>query len=167
MEGFRVMRMIDAVRESDVVITTTGGLNVVGAAHLDAIKDQCILSNVGHFNKEIDIPALRAAAAAARVVRPDVEEFTLPGGRRVYLLANGELVNIAVGQGHPAEIMDMTFALQSLAPNYLLARRGTLEPRFYPMPRELDEQVAQMKLDTLGIRIDELTDEQKRYSDYY
>jgi adenosylhomocysteinase len=167
MEGFRVMRMIDAVRETDVVITTTGGLNVVGAPHFEVVKDQCILSNVGHFNKEIDIPALRAAATSARVVRPDVEEFTLSGERRVYLLANGELVNIAVGQGHPAEIMDMTFALQSLAPKYLLAHRGALEPRFYPMPRELDEQVAQMKLDTLGIRIDALTDEQQRYGDYY
>ncbi|MEZ5285883.1 MAG: adenosylhomocysteinase [Vicinamibacterales bacterium] len=113
MEGFRVMRMIEAAALSDVIITTTGGLHIVDEAHLAVLKDQCILANVGHFNREINIPALRARASAVRVVRPDVEEFTLDG-RRVYLLANGELVNIAVGQGHPAEIMDMTFGLQSL-----------------------------------------------------
>ena len=167
MEGFRVMRMIGAARLSDFIITTTGGLNIVDEPHLEVMKDQCILANVGHFNREINISALRASAKAVRVVRPDVEEFTLPDGRRVYLLANGELVNIAIGQGHPAEIMDMTFALQSLAPKYLLDHRGTLEPTFYVVPAELDEQVARMKLDTLGIDIDERSDEQKQYDDYY
>lgn len=167
MEGFRVMRMIDAVRDSDVVITTTGGLNVVDAPHFAVMKDQCILANVGHFNREINIPALRAAATRARGVRPDVEEFTLAHGRRIYLLSNGELVNIAVGQGHPAEIMDMTFALQSLAPKYLLEHRATLEPRFYTVPDALDEQVARMKLDTLGIQIDARSDEQRDYDDFY
>jgi adenosylhomocysteinase len=167
MEGFRVMRMIDAAPQSDFIITTTGGLHVVDEPHFAVMKDQCILSNVGHFNREINIPALRAAAKAARVVRPDVEELKMADGRRVYLLANGELVNIAVGQGHPAEIMDMTFALQSLAPKYLLDQRGTLEPRFYTVPEALDEQVARMKLDTLGIQIDARSDEQKRYDDYY
>ena len=131
------------------------------------MKDQCILANVGHFNREINIPALRAAATTARVVRPDVEEFTLGPGRRVYLLSNGELVNIAVGQGHPAEIMDMTFALQSLMPKYLLDHRSTLEPRFYAVPEALDEHVARMKLDTLGIQIDARSDEQRQYDDFY
>lgn len=167
MEGFRVMRMIDAVRESDFVITTTGGLNVIDTPHFAVMKDQCILANVGHFNREINIPALRAVAIAARVVRPDVEEFTLGPGRRVYLLSNGELVNIAVGQGHPAEIMDMTFALQSLMPKYLLDHKGTLEPRFYAVPEALDEHVARMKLDTLGIQIDARSDEQRQYDDFY
>jgi adenosylhomocysteinase len=167
MEGFRVMPMIDAVRESDFVITTTGGLHVVDAPHFAVMKDQCILSNVGHFNREINIPALRGAATSARVVRPDVEEFTLEDGRRVYLLANGELVNIAVGQGHPAEIMDMTFALQLLAPQYLLDNRGMLEARFYTVPEALDERVARMKLDTLGVRIDTRSDEQRKYDDFY
>jgi adenosylhomocysteinase len=167
MEGFGVMRMVDAASRSDFIITTTGGLNVVDAPHFAAMKDQCILANVGHFNREINIPALRAAAKAVRVVRPDVEEFTLEDGRRVYLLANGELVNIAVGQGHPAEIMDMTFALQALAPKYLLEHRGRLEPRFHTMPEALDREVARMKLETLGIRIDERSQEQVQYDDYY
>ena len=167
MEGFRVMRMIDAAAESDFIITTTGGLHIVDTPHLAVIKDQCILANVGHFNREINIPALRALATRGREVRPDVEELTLADGRRVYLLANGELVNIAVGQGHPAEIMDMTFALQLLAPRHLVERRGRLEPRFYPVPPEMDAQVARLKLETLGIAIDERTAEQRQYDDYY
>ncbi|MBP7779762.1 MAG: adenosylhomocysteinase [Acidobacteria bacterium] len=167
MEGFRVMQMIEAAALSDVIITTTGGLNIVDAPHLAVAKDQCILANVGHFNREINIPALRGSATRERVVRPDVEEFTFADGRRVYLLANGELVNIAVGQGHPAEIMDMTFALQLLGPRYLLERRGQLEPRFYAVPAEMDTQVARMKLETLGIAIDRRTDEQRAYDDYY
>ena len=167
MEGLRVMRMVDAAAESDFIITTTGGLNIVDSSHLAVAKDQCILANVGHFNREINIPALRAGATAVRVVRPDVEEFTLADGRRVYLLANGELVNIAVGQGHPAEIMDMTFALQLLAPRYLLEMRGRLEPRFHAVPTEMDEAVARLKLETLGIAIDERTAEQVAYDDYF
>ncbi len=167
MEGFRVMRMSEAAAESDFVITTTGGLNVVDTPHFAVLKDQCILANVGHFNREINIPALRAEAARARVVRPDVEEFMFGDGRRVYLLANGELVNIAVGQGHPAEIMDMTFALQLLAPRYLVQMRGRLEPRFHAVPREMDDEVARLKLETLGIAIDERTAEQVAYDDYF
>ena len=167
MEGFRVMRMSEAARHSDVIITTTGGLNVVDEPHFAVIKDQCILTNVGHFNREINIPALRATATTIREVRPDVEEFALADGRRIYLLANGELVNIAVGQGHPAEIMDMTFGLQSLAPHYLLAHRASLEPRFYTVPETLDEQVARMKLETMGIQIDARSDEQRQYDEYY
>jgi adenosylhomocysteinase len=167
MEGFRVMRMTEAAAESDFIITTTGGLNIVDRPHLAVAKDQCILANVGHFNREINIAALRNSATTVRVVRPDVEEFTLADGRRVYLLANGELVNIAVGQGHPAEIMDMTFALQLLAPRYLLDMRGRLEPRFHAVPKEMDEAVARLKLETLGISIDERTAEQVAYDDYF
>jgi len=167
MEGFRVMRMVEAAPQSDFIITTTGGLNIVSEPHFAVLKDQCILANVGHFNREINIPALRAAARRVRGVRPDVEEITLADGRRVYLLANGELVNIAVGQGHPAEIMDMTFALQLLAPKYLLDRRGTLEPTFHAVPAELDQRVARMKLETLGIGIDQRSAEQQEYDDYY
>jgi adenosylhomocysteinase len=161
------MRMIDAARESDFIVTTTGGLHVVDEAHVAVMKDRCILANVGHFNREINIAGLRAAAKTVATVRPDVEAFTLQDDRRVYLLANGELVNIAVGQGHPAEIMDMTFALQSLAPKYLLDHRGSLEPRFYAVPAELDEHVARMKLETLGIGIDARSEAQQRYDDYY
>lgn len=167
MEGFRVMRMIEAAPISDVIITTTGGLHVVGEAHLAVVRDGCVLANVGHFNREIDIPALRGMATAVRVARPDVEEFALPGGRRVYLLANGELVNIAVGQGHPAEIMDMTFALQLLVPRYLLAHRGGLEARFHTVPTAIDDEVARLKLDTLGIAIDARSEAQRAYDDAY
>jgi adenosylhomocysteinase len=167
MEGFRVMRMVEAAAQSDFIITTTGGLNIVDEPHFAVMKDQCILANVGHFNREINITALRASSKDARVVRPDVEELTLTDGRRIYLLANGELVNIAVGQGHPAEIMDMTFALQALMPKYLLDRRGQLEPKFYTVPPEIDEQVARMKLETMAIAIDERSAEQKQYDDYY
>ena len=162
MEGFRVMRMVEAAAVSDFIITATGGLHVVDLPHLTVMKDQCILANVGHFNREINIPALREAASRVRVVRPDVEEFTLPDGRRVYLLANGELVNIAVGQGHPAEIMDMTFGLQLLAPRYLVQERGQLEPRFHAVPAAIDEEVARIKLETLSIAIDRRSDEQRR-----
>jgi adenosylhomocysteinase len=161
------MRMIDAAAISDFIITTTGGLHIVDTPHLDVMKDQCILANVGHFNREINIAALRDRATGVRTVRPDVEEFTLRGGRRLYLLANGELVNIAVGQGHPAEIMDMTFALQLLAPRYLLEQRGRLEPRFHAVPAEMDVAVARMKLDTLEIAIDERTAAQREYDDFY
>ena len=167
MEGFRVMRMIDAAPLSDVIITTTGGLHIVDEPHLAVVKDRCVLANVGHFNREINIPALRAMAVSTREARRDVEEFVLADGRRAYLLANGELVNIAVGQGHPAEIMDMTFALQSLAPKYLLDHRGRLEPRFHAVPPDLDEAVARLSLDAMGIRIDTPTAEQRGYADFY
>jgi adenosylhomocysteinase len=167
MEGFRIMRMIDAAAQSDFIVTATGGLHVVDLPHFTVMKDQCILANVGHFNREINIPALRAAASRVAVVRPDVEEFTLSDGRRIYLLANGELVNIAVGQGHPAEIMDMTFGLQLLAPRYLVRHRGRLEPRFHTVPAALDEEVARLKLETLGVVIDQRSDEQREYDDYY
>ena len=167
MEGFRVMRMVEAAAVSDFIITATGGLHVVDLPHLTVMKDQCILANVGHFNREINIPALHEAAARVRLVRPDVEEFTLASGRRVYLLANGELVNIAVGQGHPAEIMDMTFGLQLLAPRYLVQRRGQLEPRFHAVPAAIDEEVARIKLETLAIAIDQRSEEQREYDDFY
>jgi adenosylhomocysteinase len=167
MEGFRVMRMIEAAALSDFIITATGSVNVVDLPHLTVMKDQCILANVGHFNREINIPALRDAASRIRVVRPDVEEFSLADGRRVYLLANGELVNIAVGQGHPAEIMDMTFGLQLLAPRYLVRERGRLEPRFYAVPPDIDDEVARLKLETLSIAIDRKSDEQREYDDFY
>jgi adenosylhomocysteinase len=167
MEGFRVMRMIDAAAQSDFIITATGSLHVVDLPHITVMKDQCILANVGHFNREVNIPGLRAAAVRVAVVRPDVEEFTLADGRRIYLLANGELVNIAVGQGHPAEIMDMTFGLQLLAPRYLVQQRGRLEPRFHTVPAALDEEVARLKLETLGVVIDQRSDEQREYDDYY
>ncbi|MGB0495253.1 MAG: adenosylhomocysteinase [Kangiellaceae bacterium] len=167
MDGFKVMRMNEAARVSDFIVTSTGELNVVDLADYEVMKDKCILSNVGHFNNEINIQSLRELAVETKLVRADVEEFKMPNGRSVYLLANGELVNIAIGQGHPAEIMDMTFALQSLAPKYLLDNKNELKPQFYPMPDSIDKKVAEIKLDSLGIQIDSLTEEQLAYRDSY
>lgn len=167
MDGFQVMKMTDAAKISDFIITATGELNVVDQADYEVMKDKCILSNVGHFNNEINIKSLRDMSTQTTIVRDDVEEFTMPDGKSIYLLANGELVNIAIGQGHPAEIMDMTFALQSLAPKYLLENRDKLKPQFYPMPKSIDQKVADIKLKTLAIEIDELTQEQIAYRDLY
>jgi len=167
MDSFKVMPMQDAAQLSDFIITATGELNVVDEKDYKLMKDKCILSNVGHFNNEINIQALRERAIKTKIVRADVEEFIMPNNKSIYLLANGELVNIAIGQGHPAEIMDMTFALQSLAPKYLLENRTKLKPQFYPMPDNIDQQVAKIKLQSLNIKIDQLTSEQLEYRDAY
>lgn len=157
MEGFRVMPMLTAAPLSDFVITTTGGLHVVGARHLGALKNGCVLANVGHTSDEIDLAALRRSAKRRRLVRANVEEFDMGRGRRLYLLAEGELVNIAIGQGHPIEIMDMTFALQLLAQEYLARGRRQLENRYYDVPSEINTCVARLGLETLGITIDSPT----------
>jgi len=167
MDSFKVMKMHDAAKLSDFIITATGELNVIDSEDYKVMKDKCILSNVGHFNNEINISALREMAIESKVVRADVEEFIMAENQSIYLLANGELVNIAIGQGHPAEIMDMTFALQSLAPKYILQNRQQLKPKFYPMPNSLDQQVAEIKLQSLGIEIDSLTQQQLDYRDSY
>jgi len=167
MDSFKVMKMNAAAKLSDFIITATGELNVVDAEDYKVMKDKCIISNVGHFNNEINIKSLRDMADKTKTVRADVEEFIMQDNRTIYLLANGELVNIAIGQGHPAEIMDMTFALQSLAPKYLLENSEQLKPEFYPMPDSIDQQVAEIKLQSLGIEIDKLTAEQLDYRDSY
>jgi adenosylhomocysteinase len=167
MDGFQVMQMNHAAKISDFIITATGELNVVDSKDYVVMKDKCILANVGHFNNEINIQSLKDYSTANKTVRDDVVEFTMPDNRSIYLLANGELVNIAIGQGHPAEIMDMTFALQSLAPKYLLENKDKLKPQFYPMPSSIDQHVANIKLKTLGIKLDKLTEEQIAYRDYY
>lgn len=163
MDGFRVMRMIDAVKEADIVITATGNINVVRKEHFEVMKDGCILANAGHFDVEINKRDLEKLSVSRREVRDYVEEYTLKDGRRIYLLAEGRLVNLAIGDGHPIEVMDMSFSLQALSVQYLKENHSKLEPKVYDVPREIDEFVALSKLETMGIRIDSLTDEQKAY----
>jgi adenosylhomocysteinase len=163
MDGFSVMPLADAVKEADIVITVTGDLNVVDGQHFKAMKDGCIVANSGHFNDEINIPVLAQQAVAQRPVRPLVEEYEMPDGRRIYLLAEGRLLNLAAAEGHPAAVMDMSFANQALSAVYIAQNHGKLEPGVYDVPEDIDKEVARLKLDSLGVRIDQLTEEQRRY----
>ncbi len=163
MDGFQVMKMEDAARIGDVFVTVTGNKNVIAEKHFQLMRDGAIVANAGHFNVEIDIPALERLAVNRREIRPFVEEFTLKDGRRIYLLAEGRLINLAAAEGHPAAVMDMSFANQALSVLYLHRNRGKLEKKVYRVPQEIDEEVARRKLASLNIEIDELTEEQKKY----
>jgi adenosylhomocysteinase len=163
MDGFQVMPMAEAVKVADIVVTATGDKSVIAAEHFPELKDGCILANTGHFNVEIEIGALRALATATREAREFVEEFTLPGGRRVYLLAEGRLVNLSAAEGHPAQVMDMSFANQALSAEYIVANAAELERKVYVVPKEIDDEIARLKLATMGISIDRLTEEQAKY----
>ena len=163
LDGFRVMPMAEAIASADFVVTATGNKDVVAAAEIARAKDGCVLANAGHFNVEVSIPALDAAAKGKRRVREFVEEYALPDGRRLYLLGEGRLVNLAVGQGHPVEIMDMSFALQALCAAHLAKHSREMSPQVHPVPPEIDERVAKLKLATLGVRIDAVTADQRRY----
>jgi adenosylhomocysteinase len=163
MDGYQVMPMAEAAAIGDIFITLTGDVNVIDRPHLAAMKDGAILANSGHFNVEINIPALEEMAEAKRRLRPGVDEYRLPDGRRLYLLGEGRLINLAAAEGHPASVMDMSFANQALAVEFLATRPQRLPPGVYNVPQELDQQVARLKLAAMGIRIDELTEEQRRY----
>jgi adenosylhomocysteinase len=163
MDGYRVMPLAEAVQQADVIVTVTGDVNVVDAPHFTAMKDGCIVANSGHFNDEINIPALVEMARGHRQVRSFVEEYELQDGRRVYLLADGRLLNLASAEGHPAAVMDMSFANQALSAVYIAQNSDKLAPGVYDVPEEIDKEVARLKLASLGVRIDELTDEQRRY----
>jgi adenosylhomocysteinase len=163
MDGYRVMPAVEAAAIADVWVTVTGDINVIASEAFDAMKDGAIIANAGHFNVEIDIPTLRAKAVSVREVRPLVEEFTLADGRVIFLLADGRLVNLACAEGHPASVMDMSFANQALSAEYLVRNAASLEPGVYAVPREIDEAIAALKLATMGVRIDTLTEEQRRY----
>jgi adenosylhomocysteinase len=154
---------MEASRTGEVFITATGGLHAIGKNHLDVMPDGAILSNSGHFNVEIDIPALEAMSSEQQTIRPFVEEYHLIDGRRIYLLAEGRLINLAAAEGHPSSVMDMSFANQALAVEYLAARKADLPPGVYPVPRETDMEVGRLKLHAMGIEIDALTPEQQRY----
>ena len=162
LDGFKVMRMDDAASLGDIFITTTGDVNVINASHFGRMKDGVILANAGHFNVEIDIPSLSEMAEEIKNVRDNIQEYRI-GGKKIYLIAEGRLVNLAAGDGHPIEVMDMSFSNQALAVRYLVEHGNQLENRVYPMPSELDERVARLKLKACEIEIDELTEEQRRY----
>ena len=163
MDGYRVMPLAEAVCVADVIITVTGDLNVVDARHFEAMKDGCIVANSGHFNDEINIPALLAMSRGHRSVRQFVEEYELRDGRRVFLLADGRLLNLAAAEGHPAAVMDMSFANQALSAVYIAQNWDVLSPGVYDVPDDIDKEVARLKLASLGVQIDALTDEQRRY----
>ncbi len=163
MDGFQVMPLIEAAKEGDIFITVAGDKNVIDKAHLQVMKDGAILANSGHFNVEINIPVLENLAHGKRRIRPFVDEYALDNGRHLYLLGEGRLINLAAAEGHPASVMDMSFANQALCLEYIVQNRGKLKPRVYQVPEEIDKQVARLKLNSMGIEIDTLTPEQKRY----
>ncbi|HXF93216.1 MAG TPA: adenosylhomocysteinase [Nitrospiraceae bacterium] len=163
MDGFRVMPMDQAASVGDFFITVTGNLKVIRSEHFAVMKDGAIVCNSGHFNVELDIPALEKLSRKRRIVRPGVEEFTLKNGRRVSLLGEGRLVNLATAEGHPSSVMDMSFANQALSAEYLVKHHKTLEKKVYPVPAEIDKEIARLKLAGMGVKIDRLTKEQKKY----
>jgi adenosylhomocysteinase len=163
-EGFRVMPMLDAAREADLVVTVTGNTRVVRAEHFRVLKDGCVLANSGHFDVEVSRADLEGIAVAHRPVRANVEEYSFADGRRAYLLGEGRLINLAAGQGHPVEVMDLSFALQALSAEHLARHGRSMEPKVHAVPRELDRAVAAAALPSMGARIDELTEEQVRYA---
>ncbi len=163
MDGYRVMPLIDAVRQADIVLTVTGDVNVVDKQHFEAMKDGCIIANSGHFNDEINIPALAEMSRSQRVAREFVREYEIKDGRRIYLLADGRLLNLAAAEGHPAAVMDMSFANQALSAVHIAHNHGSLAPGVYDVPQEIDKDVARLKLESLGVKIDALTEEQQRY----
>jgi adenosylhomocysteinase len=163
MDGYEVMPMERAAEVGDIFVTATGDKHVIARPHLERMKDGAILANTGHFNVEIDIPALRAAAESVRPARPNVEEFRLSDGRRLYLIAEGRLVNLSAAEGHPAAVMDMSFANQALSAEFVVAHADELERRVYDVPEDIDREIARLKLETMGVDIDRLTEEQARY----
>jgi len=158
-----VMPMSEALKEGDVYITVTGNKNVIRGEHFEKMKGGAIVCNSGHFNVEIDIPALEKMSSGKKEVRPLVDEFQLKDGRKIYLIGEGRLVNLATAEGHPAAVMDMSFANQALSAEYLRANAKTLKPQVYVVPEHLDKEIARLKLESMGHRLDKLTPEQERY----
>jgi adenosylhomocysteinase len=163
MDGFRVMKMDDAARTGDIFVTVTGDVNVLDRKHFEVMKDGAILANSGHFNSEINLKALDELATGVRQVRPSVQEYKLQDGRRLHVLGEGRLINLAGAEGHPAAVMDMSFANQALCAEYVNANASKLERRVYDVPDYIDKEVARLKLRAMGIGIDTLTEEQERY----
>jgi adenosylhomocysteinase len=163
MDGYRVMPGVEAAALGDIFVTVTGDINVVDRHHLEQMKDGAIVANSGHFNDEINIPALEQLAVRKRRVRDFVDEYTYADGRQIHLLAEGRLVNLSAAEGHPASVMDMSFANQALGAEYMLQRAKEMEPRVYTLPAEIDKEIARLKLKAMNIRIDTLTEEQERY----
>jgi adenosylhomocysteinase len=163
MDGFRVMPMAEAAQVGDIFVTLTGDVNVIDRQHLEAMKDGAILANSGHFDSEINLKALQGISEGKRAIRDSVDEYRLQDGRRLYLLGEGRLVNLAAAEGHPAAVMDMSFANQALGAEWIALNAQKLEKKVYEVPREVDEEIARLKLHAMGIQIDYLTAEQERY----
>jgi adenosylhomocysteinase len=163
MDGFQVLPMIDAARVGDIFVTVTGDVNVLDRGHFEAMKDGAILANSGHFNSEINLAAMDDLASSVRQVRGSVQEYRMGDGRRLHVVGEGRLVNLAAAEGHPAAVMDMSFANQALAAEWMAANLASLEPRVYDVPAELDAEVARLKLAAMNVHIDTLTAEQEKY----
>ncbi|MHC1578223.1 MAG: adenosylhomocysteinase [Dehalococcoidia bacterium] len=163
MDGYQVMPLIKACQIGEVFITSAGDMNVIDKAHILKMKDGAIVANSGHFNVEINLPALESLAKSKKRIRSSVDEYTLGDGRRIYLIGEGRLVNLAAAEGHPASVMDMSFANQALCLEYLTKMKGKLKPAVYPVPEEIDQEVGKLKLASMNITIDSLTKEQKKY----
>jgi len=163
MDGHRVMSMPEAAKIGDVFVTVTGNKNVLAKEHFESMKDGAIIANSGHFNVEIDIPTLEKMASSKRLTRDFVEEFVMKDGRKIYLLGEGRLINLAAAEGHPASVMDMSFANQALSVEYVVKNHSSLEKKVYPVPVDLDKRVAKLKLESMGVKIDKLTPEQEEY----
>ncbi len=163
MDGFRVLEMSEAARIGDIFVTVTGDLNVIDKQHFEVMKDGAIIANSGHFNVEINIPVLEKMSKEKRLVRPFVEQYLLEDNRRINLLGEGRLINLAAAEGHPASVMDMSFANQALSVEYMVKNADKLEKKVYSVPDEIDRQIARLKLDAMGVQIDTLTPEQEKY----
>ncbi len=163
MDGYRVMPLAEAAPIGDVFVTLTGDVNVISVEHFEAMKDGAVVANSGHFNVELNLSALGKMATSRRTLREFVEEYTLKNGKKLFVLGEGRLINLAAGEGHPASVMDMSFANQSLCVEFLCKNGGKLEKRVHSVPVEIDRQIAKLKLDAMGVRIDTLTEEQRRY----
>jgi adenosylhomocysteinase len=163
MDGFRVMPMAEAARIGDIFCTVTGDLNVLDHSHFEVMKDGAIICNSGHFNVEINIPALDKLSSGKRLVRPFVEEYTLKDGRRIYLLGEGRLINLSAAEGHPASVMDMSFANQALSAEFMFKNAASLQNKVYSVPEEIDREIARLKLEAMRVAIDTLTAEQVTY----
>jgi adenosylhomocysteinase len=163
MDGFRVMPIANAAIEGNIFCTLTGDLNVIDKMHFEVMKDGAIISNSGHFNVEINIPALEEMSVSKRLVRPFVEEYLQKDGRRIYILGEGRLINLAAAEGHPASVMDMSFANQALSLEYMIKNADKLEKTVYGVPNDIDQEIARLKLEAMGITIDVLTAEQEKY----
>ena len=163
MDGYRVMPLKEAAKTADILVTSTGDISVITKEHFKAMKDGAIIANAGHFNVEIDVGALKSLSKRVRYIRDFNQEFTLKNGRRIYLLGEGRLVNLAGAEGHPASVMDMSFANQALSAEFIVKNKNKLESIVYPVPKEIDERIALLKLKSMNIKIDRLTSRQKRY----
>jgi adenosylhomocysteinase len=163
LDGHRVMSMSEAAKIGDIFVTVTGNKNVIAKEHFEQMRDGAIVANSGHFNVEIDIPTLEKMASSKRITREFVDEYSLKDGRKIYLLGEGRLINLAAAEGHPASVMDMSFANQALSVDYLVKNHKNLEHKVFPVPEDLDKKVARLKLESMGMKIDRLTPEQEEY----